>query len=457
MGFILSLIYLATYYFTPATVFGSLAEYRIELILAALVLLVSLPRLSKSCIFRTPQSLALIGMACAVVLSFVVEVHWMGGALEGFLGFIPNAFAFFLVCLHFNTKKRLQVLVAMLVFVCFFVIARGYIVEIRGFPAELARQPGFEGSPYLLAMMNNAGDWFYRLRGLGEIHDPNDFAQLLVCVIPLVFISWRPKRILSNLAFVLLPASILLFGDFLTHSRGSLLALMAIAIVAIRPRIGTLPAAILAGVLFAAAKVLDFAGGRDISVEAGVDRTSLWGQGLDVFKQHPLFGVGLNRLPEYTDVHLTAHSSIVVCAAELGLLGLYFWSLYLFPTVRDALTLASPEKVKEGEAIPSEEEVYPAPVRKLEVPSKSEINRLGRIVTLSLTGYLVAAWFLSRAYVVTLFMIGGIIEVIFEMALRNGMVAPRMKFSRAIMYSGVLAASLVLTMYIMLRVVNATH
>jgi len=458
MGLAISILYLVTYYLTPNTVFGELAAYRIELILAFLVVLFSIPALMKTFIFRIPQSLALLGMAVAVPVSIVAGERWFGGALDGILDFIPNAFAFFLICLHFRTKRRLQILVAMLVFVCFFVVVHGYMAKLHGFPAELARQPGFEGTPYLLAMSNNAGDWFYRLRGLGEIHDPNDFAQLIVSVIPLVFIFWRSRKFMWNFLFVLLPVSGLLFGVFLTHSRGALLALMAIVVVAIRPKIGTVPSAILAAGLYAVAKVFQFAGDRTISVQAGSDRTALWGQGLQVFKQHPLFGVGFGRLPNYTDVHLTAHNSLVVCAAELGFFGLYFWSLYLYPTVRDALTIASPAKVSETATEPEdnagEQAPISAPIRKPEKLDRSTINRMGRIVLISLTGYLVAAWFLSRAYVVTLFLLGGIAEVVFEMALERGMVAPRVRFSRALLYSGILAVALLVAMYVLLRVVN---
>ncbi|MGB6974721.1 MAG: O-antigen ligase family protein [Terracidiphilus sp.] len=461
MGLILSILYLITYYLTPVTVFGQLAGYRIELILAVLVILVSIPSLLRTFIFRIPQSLALLGMAIAVPLSIFASVRWFGGALDAFLGFIPNAFAFFLLCLHFRSTRRLKILVAMLLFVCFFVIVHGYMAQIHGFPAEVAHQPGFEGSPYLLAMSNNAGDWFYRLRGLGEIHDPNDFAQLLVSVIPLTFFFWRSRKFVSNFFLVLIPLSALLFGVYLTHSRGALLAMMAMLIVAIRPRIGTAPSVILAGALFAVAKVFQFAGDRTISVEAGSDRISLWGQGLQVFKLHPLFGVGFGRLPNYTDVHLTAHNSIVVCAAELGFLGLYFWSLYLFPTVRDVLAIASPAKVSEAEPEPEaddgERAPLPAPLRQREKLDRSGINHLGRIVLLSFTGYLVSAWFLSRAYAVTLFLLGGIGEVVFEMALERGMVAPRMKFFRVLRNAGVLAVGLLAVMYLTLRVINIIH
>ena len=101
--------------------------------------------------------------------------------------------------------------------------------------------------PYLLAMKSDQGELFYRIRGLGLINDPNDFGQLLVCVTPLMFIFWRAKKMILNIAFVILPVCVLLIGVYLTHSRGALLALMAMAIVAARRRIGTVPALVLAG------------------------------------------------------------------------------------------------------------------------------------------------------------------------------------------------------------------
>jgi hypothetical protein len=142
----------------------------------------------------------------------------------------------------------------------------------------------------------------------------------------------------------------------------------------------------------------------------------------------------------------------------LGLFGLYFWSLYLYPTVRDALTIASPTKVSDGEPEAAEDNdegaPFTGPLRQPEKLDKSAVNRLGRIVLLSLTGYLVASWFLSRAYVVTLFLLGGIAEVVFEMALERRMVAPRVRFSRTLLYSGILAVALLVLMYATLRMVN---
>jgi hypothetical protein len=295
------------------------------------------------------------------------------------------------------------------------------------------------------------------LRGLGEINDPNDFGQLIVCVIPLVFIFWRPKKAPRNFVVVLLPVCALLFGVFLTHSRGALLALVAMIIVASRRRIGTLPALLIAGGVFAAAMALHFTGGRGISVDAGQDRTVLWGESLQILKSHPFFGVGFNGMGDFTDSHLTAHNSIAVCAAETGLLGLFFWSMFLFPMVRDALAVASPAKVSEGGPIEPEKGLFPRAAISIEAIDKAEINRLGRLLVLSLTGFLVAAWFLSRAFVMTFFLLGGIVEVVYQMALRRGMIAPRMRLTRLLRYASGLAILLLIGLYITIRIMNRMH
>lgn len=261
-----------------------------------------------------------------------------------------------------------------------------------------------------------------------------------------------------NIACVLLPVGVLLFGVFLTHSRGALLALLAVAVAAARRRIGTVPALFVAGGLFVAASALHFTGGREISADAGADRTGLWGVGLQMLKSHPLFGVGFGNFADQCGgCGHTAHNSIVVCAGELGLFGLYFWSLFLFPTVRDALMIASPAKVTER--VPVSEDTGPSPVfaRKIDSIDTAEVNRLGHLALLSLTGFLVAGLFLSRAYVLTLFLLGGIAEVVFEMGFCRGMIASRLRLPRVALYSGGLTVVLVLLMYIMIRALNLMH
>jgi hypothetical protein len=464
MGFVVSIIYFVLNYLTPPVILGPLAVFRVELILAGLLFFLSVPKLTGSIVMKTPQSVALIALPFAGSFSILFGQRWAWGALQAFPNFLPCALAYFLVVLHCNSKKKLQILVLMLLFACLFVIANGYYDLRYGVPhtpvylyeeSDIARTTLWNFQhPYILEMENGAGEMIYRLRGQGSINDPNDFGQVIVCVIPLIFFFWRPKSTGRNFFFVILPVAVLLFGTFLTHSRGALVALMAVAIMAARRRIGTLPAIIVAAGVFAGAMALNFTGGREISAGSGSDRTALWGEGLQMLKAHPLFGVGLGRVSDYTDTGLTAHNTVVVCAAELGLVGLFFWCLFLFPTLRDTLAVASLEKSTEAQS-----RSLPPPnlEAKMELIDQAEIGRLGRLVVLSLTGFLVAGWFLSRAYVMTFFLLGGIAEVVFEMALERGMIAPRLRASRVIRYSGVLAFSLVFLMYIMLRTANLMH
>jgi O-Antigen ligase len=456
MGFALSILYFLTCYLTPQVLFGPLAAYRVELILALVIVVVSVPSFSGAVIWKTSQSLAIIGLAIATFMSVLVGGGWGTGGVQAFLLFIPNAFAYYLVCLHCKTKKKFQIVVLMMLFVCLFVIGQGAAEMHRGLPTRAdteAPNVNMDNS-YFFGMSNDAREWFYRLRGMGQINDPNDFAQLIICVLPLTFAWWKPKASVRNLFLVGVPVGVLLWGLYLTHSRGAILALLAVVIVAARKRIGLVPSLILAGAIFAGAMALQFTGGREISTAAGEDRTEFWGEGLELLKAHPLFGIGFGQMPEY--IGHTAHNTIVVCAAELGLFGLYFWSMFVLPSVRDTLAVAAPKNVNEIQPTIADIEPYAAASPLTGVPERNEINKFGRLVQLSFVGYMVAGWFLSRAYVMTLFLLGGMGEAVFEMGQRRGMILVRPRMGWVLRYSGVLMIAMVLTMYVVLRIVNLT-
>jgi len=231
--------------------------------------------------------------------------------------------------------------------------------------------------------------------------------------------------------------------------------MMAVLMMSLRKRIGTVPSVVLAVLLFIGASATGYTGGRDISTTAGEDRTEFWGDGLELLKAHPLFGIGFGNMPDY--IGHTAHNSIVVCAAELGLCGLFFWSMFLLPTFRDSFTVAWPRKVIEKKPVPLSEVSFSLPPPGAAVPDEADVRRLAKLVSLSLVGFLVTGWFLSRAYILTLFLLGGLTEVTFQMALQRGMVSPRLPLGRVLRYSGFLTIGFILIMYLTLRIVNLTH
>jgi hypothetical protein len=464
MGFVLSILYFLTYYLTAPVLFGKLAEARVELILAILLLFVSLPKLAGSMLLKTTQTAALVGLALAGSFSILFGQGWLMGALAALPAFAPFVYAYIMMCLHCNSLTKLKTVILILLFACLFVTARGFFDLHSGTLQSGPSDTDGAGMdywniehPYLFAMKNDAGETFYRLRGVGYLSDPNDFGQMLVCVVPLSFIFWKPRKLFWNAICVMAPLTALLFGVYLTHSRGALLALMAMTVVAARRRIGTIPALLIAGVLFIAAMSLHFTGGREISADKGSDRTTLWSEGMQMLKTHPFFGVGLGSMTDYTESHLTAHNSVMVCAAELGMFGLFSWSLFLFPTARDALALASPSKVSEADIISDEKTHLSHVAQKPARYDKAKVNQLGRCLVLSITGFVVTGWFLSRAYVMTFFLLGGMVEVAYEMALQKGMVAPRLRLTQMLPRAGGLALSLVLLVYIMLRFSNLMH
>ena len=264
--------------------------------------------------------------------------------MQGFVAFVPNAMVYYFVCVHFTSLRRIQAIALVFLLVCVFVIAHGAMDLYQGVPEANPRQTdladgGVQGwneeHPYLFAMRNDAGQWFFRLRGLGPINDPNDFGQIEVCTIPLMFLFWRAKKWVRNFTVRCFAGSRAADWDFFNALAGRVAGpydfgnrlRRGVVLAPCRPS--------LSGADYYWRRwPFNSRAVEGISAEAGADRTVLWGEDLALLKSHPLFGVGFGRMAEHTQ--LTAHNSIVVCAAELGLFGLYFWSMFLFATVRDA-------------------------------------------------------------------------------------------------------------------------
>jgi putative inorganic carbon (hco3(-)) transporter len=168
------------------------------------------------------------------------------------------------------------------------------------------------------------GEWqeVRRLRSTGIFNDPNDLSMVLVLGLAICGAGWTGalgKR-LPRAAW-LAPIGLCGRALALTHSRGGFLALMAGLMVLLTARLGwrkSLPIAALALPVL----LLAFAGRMTrISTEedTGQDRIQLWSDGLGMFRESPLVGVGYGIYDDRAG--LVAHNSYIHCFAELGLLG----------------------------------------------------------------------------------------------------------------------------------------
>ena len=325
MGLALTIVYIVLTIISPTQFGPAWANYHALVYLAIITALFSLPSvLSRSSLLYTVQTYLLLAFIFVVGFSQIAN-HWLGGALDAWLRFLPSVAVFFFIVANVTTVRRLKILIF-----AWFAACLGLVAE-----ALLGWYHGFLGGTFVLKMMLGAENQqqLLRLRAVGFLNDPNDFSQMLIIIIALLFIAWRQGRILSNTAFVLAPAAVLLWAIYLTHSRGALLGLAVLGLMAGYKRLGKVPALVLSGTLGLGLMALDFTGGRAIDPSAGADRLELWAEGLEMFKHSPIFGVGFGN---FTDLAPnTAHNSFILPLAELGIIGATIFVAVLVTTTLD--------------------------------------------------------------------------------------------------------------------------
>ena len=424
MGLALTICYLLLAYLSPAVLVPSLAPYHIQVVLAALALFASLPGLFRSGITRQPSLYCLMIFFSMVGISSAAN----GGVHAGFIAveeFASSCIVFILIIADCGTLRRVKVVAAVVVAVTLYFVLRGAEAYWHDSPLS--------SSPFVLHQ--GPGETYIpRIRGLGFVNDPNDFAQLIVCCIPLLWLWRRPNHKLSNLVTVYLPLLALLAGAYLTHSRGGLMALGVLLVFSLRKRFGTTLSLIATSILTIAMIALNFTGGRDISEATGSDRMDAWSAGLQLARASPLLGVGYGRFPDHYPI--TAHNSFVLCMAEIGFIGYFSWIGLIVTAFVGAWAILH-NRDKTGYAVEickykgnstaldqrtgwlsSPDAVAKEPVE--------EVRRCLRLTMASLLGFLTAAWFLSRAYTTPLYTILGIANAITLLAMRqdNGLKFP---------------------------------
>lgn len=454
MGFFLTLLYILTAYVSPPVLFGPFHEYHVEIIIAALALLCSIPSMSGSQLLQKPQTRAIAALCVFVVMSVSLNTSLREGATAAY-NFIPVTFTYFLTALNCKTKRHLQLIFGALLLGSLYFIVHGYL-DLRN---------GVSPSLYLYG-----DEGLRRLRGLGLINDPNDFSQVMVSLVPCMFLHHRRSNGL-NLFVVGVPVAILVTGLYLAHSRGAAVALMGIIILSARRKIGTVPAMVVAGALFAGSLAFGWSGGRSVSMEAGADRLDAWVMGIEFIKAHPLLGIGNNRFGELNDI--TAHNSIVVCAAENGFLGFVCWVLFIYSSIRSGLQLSKATKKLQTTDKQATEPLHAkdawakmlqkangavafqpaeAAAAPLGLPLSGDAPRIAQLLVFALTGFLTAGWFLSRALSPWMFMYGGMMVAVDRMAVQEGFSRPQDTFGSLLRGAALAALAVLALVYVTLKV-----
>jgi O-antigen ligase len=442
MGFAFTILYIAATIISPEQFGKQWASYHAMTYLAGIAALASLPNMASYQYWKSSvQTYLLFGFVVAIALSQVVH-GWLGGVVEGWRIFLPSAAVFLFIVVNVTTVRRLKIAVLAAVGSCLVVTVEALCGYYAGYHGEMF---------VLLTNISSPQDevigQLTRIRGAGFLSDPNDLAQILLIALPLAFLAWRRGRAVANFFVVLVPAALLLWTTYLTHSRGGLIALAAVALMAARKKLGTSASTALAAVFIFGMLALDFTGGRGISAADGSDRLEAWANGLEMFKSAPLFGIGFNS---FTDLYeITAHNSFVLCLAELGLLGSALWVALLVTTTMGLNRIIGVKKRRAGrflgllrlfetssitgggalamspapsegiialryahayEALPAEGGAKVTEFRTKSEPDHSPIVPQSWIVAmrLALVSFMATAWFLSRSYTTTMYLVVGL-------------------------------------------------
>lgn len=235
-----------------------------------------------------------------------------------------------------------------------------------------------------------------RITFLGFFNDPNDLAMFFVMNIPIMFyLRSTSENFFVRTALLVLVLG-LLYGVYLANSRGGLVGLMSLAMTYCYFRYGkikTFFASVLGlPIVYVAMKFF-----REIDTEEGSadGRIQAWYEGVQMFKYRPLFGVGKGQFVEHHG--LTAHNSMVLIWAELGLIGYTLWFLTI------SLTLFLLYKI------------FNLGVEKFQ-EDKKMLNDifLAKCLFFSFMGFLFTAFFLSRSYVVFLYVFLGLSYAVYH-------------------------------------------
>jgi putative inorganic carbon (HCO3(-)) transporter len=365
-----------------------------------------------------PQYPLIAAFLVVLMLSKAVN-GWAGGAIEQLQLFGPVVISFVLLANATTTVRR--VTITMFVFVI-----SAAVLAVHGI---LQAQTGIGWTGELLSQDT-------RIQYVGIFNDPNDLGLLFVMCVPMAFYlsnrgGWAGLRRLFWLAAV----GLLLWGIFLTDSRGALIATAVIFAVYVWRRRGPVSAGVVgAGFLALMMLLPSRLQELDVDEESAFGRVDAWYEGLQMWISQPIFGVGAGNFPE---IHgLTAHNSFVLVLAETGLVGYMIW--FMFVTYGFRMTLAVLRHHPEEAAN--------------EVPAAWKIERsLATTLLISQVGFFSAAFFLSRSYVIILYLLTALVLGWYTGARDRWPALPRFELSRDLVRWPLIAIGSIVALFVIVK------
>ncbi len=176
-----------------------------------------------------------------------------------------------------------------------------------------------------------------RVRYRGILQDPNELAIAMSSGLALLIALWLRSRKRHWAIAAIVGIILVAWAVKMTGSRSGQLGFLATCVAFLFWRYGFKVAAFL-GPLMVPVLVVVAAGGSDRSdaAESSMERYEAWRTGFDMFKLSPVWGVGYGQFNDYH--FLTAHNTYVLVIAELGIVGIFIFSMLLWVSMKTPIT-----------------------------------------------------------------------------------------------------------------------
>lgn len=404
----------------------------VALIVAALLWLLSARKR-----FDAPQYVLLLGFFLLLMVSHVFNGYF-GGALEQLNKFAPTLLAFVVLANAADSRRRVRTVMGLFA-ICAAVLSLHGIEQVK-------TGIGWTG----IGLSQET-----RIQYVGIFNDPNDLGMLFVICLPMAVYLARSTGAAKFLWWAV--AGTIVYGIVLTDSRGTLLATLAVLGAYVWWRRGTLVAGVLGGGALAVLMALPSRVQEEgLTDDSAMGRVESWYEGLQMFRAHPLLGVGPDM---YSDIYrLTAHNSFVLVLAETGIIGFTVWLAFVGYCFRMMLVaLRQPPQVV-LDAVHGDEHAHaddapepdPAQVR-----AWFEDRAIALTLLLSLTGCFVSAFFLSRSYVVILYLLTALVVAHYSSMRQQDVELPAFALQADVVRWPLYALGGVVGLYIVVKVLLA--
>jgi len=318
-------LYLFNLYIRPQDWLGVFQGLPVDylLIIPALVYALLIQTHEKTRLVRLPQYALLAVFLIIVFLSDAVNGQVALGLLE-FTKFLKLVCIFVMVLLLVKSTTKLK-------WTLFFIVVFSTFIAGQAIYQFISGGSGFAGQGFYHVGVDDVAN---RTSWVGLWNGANITALLLNVAVPFAlefaFGSYPKLWRFLNMAF----AGCLIGGIYTTNSRGGFVTLLAILFLYPLFRIKKKRTAVIMGALLAGAILLYLAPSRsglmDTSEESAHIRTRLWNTGIEMFKDHPVFGVGKGQFAQNTSRNLIAHSNFIQNLGETGGTGIFVWVALLY-------------------------------------------------------------------------------------------------------------------------------